>query len=106
MKLRGLMKKETIRRLRIVEELYFAHDYLTSEQLLDKVTCTLPVLISDVRFLMVKIYHFKFLRIRDFIPLILTIAQQSIAFMPTFFGAIWNSKRSRVLFLRKTSALT
>ena len=51
MKLRGLMKKETIRRLRIVEELYFAHDYLTSEQLLDKVTCTLPVLISDVRFL-------------------------------------------------------
>lgn len=51
MKLRELMKKETIRRLRIVEELYYTNDYLSSEQLLDKVNCTLPVLISDVRFL-------------------------------------------------------
>lgn len=51
MNLRSLMKKETTRRLRLVEELYYAKDRLTSEQLMDLLQCSLPALISDIRFL-------------------------------------------------------
>ncbi|OJG46163.1 hypothetical protein RV04_GL001329 [Enterococcus hermanniensis] len=45
------MKKETTRRLQLVEELYYAKDRLTSEQLMDLLQCSLPALISDIRFL-------------------------------------------------------
>lgn len=51
MNLRGLMKKETTRRLRLIEELYYAKDMLPSEYLMDILDCSLPVLISDIRFL-------------------------------------------------------
>lgn len=51
MNLRGLMKRETARRLTIVEELYYAKGLLSSEQLMDKLDCSLPVLISDIRYL-------------------------------------------------------
>lgn len=51
MNLRGLMKKETARRLRLIEELYFAKDMLPSEYLMDILDCSLPALISDIRFL-------------------------------------------------------
>lgn len=51
MNLRGLMKQETTRRLRLVEELYYTKDLLSSEQLLDTLDCSLPALISDIRFL-------------------------------------------------------
>lgn len=51
MNLRGLMKKETIRRLQLVEELYYAKDFLSSDQLLELLNCSLPVLITDIKFL-------------------------------------------------------
>lgn len=51
MNLRGLMKQETTRRLRLIEELYYTKDLLSSEQLLETLDCSLPALISDIRFL-------------------------------------------------------
>ena len=51
MNLRSLMKKETIRRLQLVEELYYAKDFLSSEQLLELLNCSLPALITDIKFL-------------------------------------------------------
>lgn len=50
MNLRGLMKKETTRRLRLVEELYYSKEIVTSDYLMDKLKCSLPALISDIRF--------------------------------------------------------
>lgn len=51
MNIRGLMKKETKRRLKLIEELYYAKGTLSSEYLLGKLKCSLPALISDARFL-------------------------------------------------------
>ena len=42
MNMRGLMKKETSRRLQLVEELYYAKELLTSEQLMESLNCSLP----------------------------------------------------------------
>ncbi|REC31077.1 hypothetical protein CF160_00855 [Enterococcus pseudoavium] len=51
MNLRGLMKQETTRRLRLIEELYYAKEWLSSEQLMERLNCSLPALIGDVNFL-------------------------------------------------------
>lgn len=51
MNLRGLMKQETTRRLCLIEQLYYAKDLLSSEQLMEVLNCSLPALISDIRFL-------------------------------------------------------
>lgn len=51
MNLRGMMKKESIRKLRFIEELYYAKDFLSSDQLVDELGCSLPVLLNDMRFL-------------------------------------------------------
>ncbi|MDT2662517.1 helix-turn-helix domain-containing protein [Enterococcus hulanensis] len=51
MNLRGLMKKDNIRRLRIIEMLYFAKEPLSSYQFMDELGCSLPVLLNDLRFL-------------------------------------------------------
>lgn len=51
MNLRGLMKQETTRRLCLIEQLYYAKELLSSEQLMAALSCSLPALISDIRFL-------------------------------------------------------
>ncbi|MGG5372821.1 helix-turn-helix domain-containing protein [Enterococcus sp. AZ196] len=51
MNLRGLMKKETSRRLRIIEELYYAKDYIASKDLRAMMKCSLPILLNDIGFL-------------------------------------------------------
>ncbi|MBS6069467.1 MAG: helix-turn-helix domain-containing protein [Enterococcus avium] len=64
MNMRGLMKKETSRRLQLVEELYYAKELLTSEQLMESLNCSLPALITDVRFLNGENLPFKITKIK------------------------------------------
>ncbi|MBU5360190.1 helix-turn-helix domain-containing protein [Enterococcus raffinosus] len=64
MNVRGLMKKETNRRLQLVEELYYAKELLTSEQLMELLDCSLPALITDVRFLNGENLPFKITKIK------------------------------------------
>ncbi|GCF95517.1 hypothetical protein NRIC_34080 [Enterococcus florum] len=51
MNLQGLMKKETIRRVTIIESLYYSESFLSSDQLIDQLDCSLPALINDIRYL-------------------------------------------------------
>ncbi|MBO1304619.1 helix-turn-helix domain-containing protein [Enterococcus sp. 669A] len=49
MDLRQLTKQETLRRLRLVEALYYSENALTNEQLMDVGNCSLPVLLKDIK---------------------------------------------------------
>lgn len=69
MNLRGLMKKETSRRLRIIEELYYAKDYIASKDLRAMMKCSLPILLNDIGFLNGENLPFQIKKVMDSIPL-------------------------------------
>lgn len=51
MSLRGLMRQESLRRIIIVEKLYYEKDFVTSEELMEILDCSRPILLNDIRFL-------------------------------------------------------
>ncbi|MDT2759092.1 helix-turn-helix domain-containing protein [Enterococcus xiangfangensis] len=64
MNLRALLKKETTRYLHLVEELYYAKDSLSSEQLMMALNCSRPTLISDTQFLNMADLSFRITKTR------------------------------------------
>lgn len=66
MNIRGLMKQETTRRLRLIEELYYTKDLLSSEQLIEILNCSLPALIGDVHFLNDQALPLKIIKTKGF----------------------------------------
>ncbi|MGH1648152.1 helix-turn-helix domain-containing protein [Enterococcus gilvus] len=105
MNLRGLMKKETTRRLRLVEELYYSKEIVTSDYLMDKLKCSLPALISDIRFLNSEPLPLKVTKIKG----VYTVDFDFYATIDTVYAYILRTSLEyqtiRSLFFEKSSSI-